>query len=152
MKQTSKFQKNFLRLNFKQTEKMNRAEKMKQTEKMRRASSRFLINNRGQGVIESAIALFAFSGFIKLMIFVFWVATNVLWAEHHLYESLICFAENRKQQVCKAKLVSQINILNKTGEFKNIKMKVFGNKWKGAMDWKFYKLNIPIRSNFKLPY
>ena len=107
-------------------------------------------NKKGQSNIEVALLSFILIVLIKGSLVLFWIFTNFLWVEHQLYQGLICRAEKKATAVCKMKVLTNIKKLNKSGDFININLTGFDNKWKGSIKWKFYKWAFSIKSHLDL--
>ena len=87
--------------------------------------------------------------FISIIHFIFvlaWLFINKIWIEHHLYQAIVCVAEEREKSFCSNRLLKNIKSLNPKSEIKDLTF----NKTQGEIIWRFYNKDFVIRQNFKL--
>ena len=108
----------------------------------------FLISKRGQALIEFSILSLAFVTVIQLLFVMAWIFINLLWIEHHLYQAILCVAQERSQPFCKGQLLREIRTLNPSADISSLNF----NSSKGELKWRFYKKDFVIRQNFKLTH
>ena len=107
-------------------------------------------NKKGQSLIEATLLSFVLILSIKGFFILFWMIVNLLWAEHQLYQGLICRAEKRPLSICETRVLNQIQKLNLTGKWSNLKITERNQQWKGFIKWKFYKWTFLVKSQLHL--
>ena len=106
-------------------------------------------SQKGQSFVETLIFTLTLTILVKLILLIFWIFTTTLWIEHQLYQALVCVAQQKKMSQCKHTALTQIKKLNVLGTINSLNFKIFQNKWKGELQWHFYKRNFLIKTNFK---
>lgn len=106
---------------------------------------------KGQSFVETLILTLTLIILVKFILLIFWVFINTLWMEHQLYQGLVCVAQQKKISQCKHTSLAQIKKLNTLGIIKSLNFKNFQNKWKGELQWHFYKRDFPIKQILSLP-
>ena len=71
--------------------------------------------------------------------------------EHQLYQGIVCIAKQKKEILCKQKVLQEIKKLNSLGKIQNLKLKQAQNTYKGELLWNFYKQDFLIKQNLILP-
>ena len=113
--------------------------------------STLLRDQKGQNLIESLILSLVLITVLKFIFIIFWLFISLLWMEHQLYQGLICKAEQKKESLCKQKILQEIKKLNPLGKIKELKIDKTKNIYKGELLWIFYKQNFTIKQNLILP-
>ena len=108
-------------------------------------------NPKGQGLLEALILSLALITLIYCTLLFFWMGTSLLWIEHQLYQGIVCVAEQKELNLCKQRVLKQINKLNSVGVIKALKIQNFQNQWKGEILWNFYKKDFMIQQSLSLP-
>ena len=109
-------------------------------------------SKKGQSLIEFMILSLALISLIKGILILFWIFISLIWIEHHLYQGLICSAQQKNINFCKNLSLQQIKKLNHLGVIKSLKLTHFKKHWKGEAQWHFYKQNFFIRQSLSLPH
>ena len=105
-----------------------------------------LSSNKGQTLIEFLVLSLTFVSIIQLLFMIVWVFINLIWMKHHLYQAILCVAQEKSQTFCNSQLLKDIKKLNPMAEISSLNF----NSSKGELKWRFYKQDFVIRQSFKL--
>lgn len=105
----------------------------------------------GQGFIELMLLSLILISSIKYILIFFWICISVLWMEHHLYQGLICAAQQKPIEICKALVKQKIKILQPLGAIMSLNITNIQHRWKGGLQWSFYKKRFFITQSLALP-
>ena len=105
-----------------------------------------LNSNKGQALIELLVLSLALASIIQILFMIVWVFINLIWMEHHLYQAILCAAQEKGQNFCNSQLLNDIKKLNPMAEISSLNF----NSSKGELKWRFYKQDFVIRQDFKL--
>ncbi len=107
--------------------------------------------NQGQALVCVVFTLPLLLACFLLVFFVFQTQAQKLWTGHHLYQSLICLAEARPYEHCKARLLKQSQNFLWMGKIKTISLSQKGDrKWEGVLVWSGFYADIKIKKNLHL--
>ena len=109
---------------------------------------RLLAKNKGQALIEFLVLSLSFVSIIQILFGIAWIFINLIWMEHHLYQSVLCVAQERKKVFCERRFLKDIKKLNPKAEIKSLNF----NSKKGEFKWRFYKQDFVIQQSFELPF
>ncbi len=89
----------------------------------------------GQAIGELMILLPSISSIFIFCFLFFYIFTQHLWMDHHLYQSLICLAEGETQARCKNRFREKTNPFLFIGKITNLKFHENKWQWKGSFIW-----------------
>ena len=108
-------------------------------------------SQRGQSLVECLLLFVTTSLLIKTALLLFLLVTHKIWIKHQLYQSLVCVAKEKKENICKKELIKNVKQLSQIGKIKNIKIINKDRQAKGYLKWEVHRLNLKIHSRFYLP-
>ncbi len=88
---------------------------------------------KGQALMELMISLPLLFTCTVFCLLVFHTYTQKLWADHVLYQALICMAQNQKALICKNQAKKKLKNFLWQAKIKTLKFKTQKNKWKGYL-------------------
>lgn len=103
-------------------------------------------SNKGQALIECLILFLTLASLLQFLFVLTWIFINLIWMKHHLYQAIVCTAQNRGKFFCEERLLKDIRVLNPPAQITGLNF----NDSKGEFKWRFYKKNFVIRQSFKL--
>lgn len=106
----------------------------------------------GQGTVETLILFTTLTLVFKGGLMLFWLLIGNLWLDHQLYQHLICRAQGQKEIFCMRQLLTETKKLILKESIKNIHVsQERRGVWKGSLNWKIFKVSVPITQTLKLP-
>ena len=106
---------------------------------------------KGQAVVEALISLPMIFTCLMLCLLFFYVHIQHTWADHHLYQALICMAQGQAKEKCKNQLIKNTKVFMRLGRLKNIQLRksLMFSQWKGRLTYEglFWKMDLTKQLN-----
>ena len=105
----------------------------------------------GQSVIEVLCVCLSLILILKALFIVFWLTAGSLWADHQLYQKLVCLAEGRSQTLCQERLTKNIQLLPPMKTLVHSQIEKRKNLWTGKIQWSLYGIRKNNHQQLRLP-
>ena len=109
------------------------------------------MRKKGQSLLEFLMIFVILILILKSLFFMLYLLYGKVWAEHHLYQSLICQAKGMPPQTCSDQALRQITKQISIGDFSDFKTMNKNHIWKGETKWNINSFNIAIKQQLHLP-